>query len=44
MRVFADGFTATELDRTKWTAIGPTFWVNNEQQAYVADATSLPTP
>jgi len=33
--VFADEFNAGELDRTKWSAIGPTFWVNNEQQAYV---------
>lgn len=33
--VFADEFNAPDIDRTKWSAIGPTFWVNNEQQAYV---------
>lgn len=33
--VFADEFDAGELDRSKWGVIGPEFWVNNEQQAYV---------
>lgn len=33
--VFADEFNSGALDRTKWNVIGPDFWVNNEQQAYV---------
>lgn len=33
--VWADEFNAPELDRAKWGVIGPEFWVNNEQQAYV---------
>ena len=33
--LFADEFDAPELDRNKWIVIGPEFWVNNEQQAYV---------
>ena len=32
--LFADEFDGTALDRSKWTAIGPDFWVNDEQQAY----------
>lgn len=32
--LFADEFEGTELDRSKWSAIGPDFWVNDEQQAY----------
>ncbi len=33
--LFADEFNAGKLDRSKWNVIGPEFWVNNEQQAYV---------
>lgn len=33
--LFADEFDADTLDRSKWIVIGPEFWVNNEQQAYV---------
>lgn len=33
--IFADEFDGTELDRSKWIVIGPDFWVNDEQQAYV---------
>ena len=32
--LFADEFDGTALDRSKWSAIGPEFWVNDEQQAY----------
>ena len=33
--LFADEFNGGQLDRSKWIVIGPEFWVNNEQQAYV---------
>jgi hypothetical protein len=33
--VFADEFNSGSLDRSKWNVVGPEFWVNNEQQAYV---------
>lgn len=33
--VFADEFDATALDRDLWNVVGPSFWVNNEQQAYI---------
>lgn len=33
--LFADEFNDGQLDRSKWNVIGPGFWVNNEQQAYV---------
>src|SRR5687768_17569669 len=33
--IFADEFNSGSLDRSKWNVIGPDFWVNNEQQAYV---------
>lgn len=33
--IFADEFNSGSLDRDKWNVVGPTFWVNNEQQAYV---------
>lgn len=33
--IFADEFTGPALDRAKWTAIGPDFWVNAEEQAYI---------
>ncbi|WP_324828462.1 glycoside hydrolase family 16 protein [Qipengyuania zhejiangensis] len=35
--VFSDEFDAPAIDRTKWNVIGPDFWVNNEQQAYIDD-------
>lgn len=35
--LFSDEFAGEALDRTKWNVIGPDFWVNNEQQAYVDD-------
>jgi beta-glucanase (GH16 family) len=33
--IFSDEFNSGSLDRARWNAEGPTFWVNNEQQAYV---------
>lgn len=33
--VFADEFDEGALDRTKWNVVGPEFWVNEEEQAYV---------
>ena len=33
--IFADEFNDPKLDRTKWNVIGPDFWVNEEQQAYI---------
>lgn len=35
--LWSDEFDAPALDRSKWIAIGPDFWVNNEQQAYIDD-------
>ena len=35
--IFSDEFNGAEVDREKWIAIGPDFWVNNEQQMYVDD-------
>lgn len=35
--IWSDEFDAAALDRSKWIAIGPEFWVNNEQQAYIDD-------
>lgn len=35
--LFADEFDGPQLDRRKWIATGPEFWVNNEQQAYIDD-------
>ncbi len=35
--LFADEFNGEELDREKWITIGPQFWVNDEQQAYIDD-------
>ncbi len=33
--LFADEFNSGQLDRSKWNVVGPDFWVNNEQQAYI---------
>lgn len=33
--LFEDNFDGDALDRTKWNVVGPEFWVNNEQQAYL---------
>jgi len=33
--VFSDEFSEPALDRSKWNVIGPSFWVNEEEQAYV---------
>ena len=33
--VFSDEFDAPALDRSKWQVVGPTFWVNEEEQAYI---------
>lgn len=35
--LFADEFDGPQLDRGKWIATGPDFWVNDEQQAYIDD-------
>ena len=39
--LFADEFDGDALDRDKWIAIGPDFWVNNEQQAYVDETATI---
>ena len=39
--VFADEFDAPTLDRNNWNVVGPGFWVNNEQQAYVDDPATV---
>lgn len=33
--IFADEFNSGELDREAWNVMGPSFWVNNELQAYI---------
>jgi beta-glucanase (GH16 family) len=33
--IFADEFDGAALDRSKWNVVGPDFWVNQEQQAYI---------
>jgi beta-glucanase (GH16 family) len=33
--IFSDEFNQGRLDRAKWNVIGPDFWVNQEQQAYI---------
>ncbi len=33
--MFGEDFNSGQLDRSIWNVIGPEFWVNNEQQAYV---------
>ncbi len=38
--VFQEEFNASSLDRSSWNVIGPDFWVNNEQQAYI-DTTAV---
>jgi len=39
--LFAEEFNAPALDRTKWNVVGPEFWVNREQQAYVDDQRTI---
>ena len=39
--VFADEFNAGTLDRAKWNVEGPSFWVNNEVQAYLDDPATI---
>ena len=39
--IFADEFNASALDRDKWYVVGPDFWVNREEQAYVDDPSVL---
>ena len=39
--IFADEFNDATLDRSKWIVIGPDFWVNNEQQAYIDDSSVI---
>lgn len=33
--IFADDFNTGLLDRGKWNVVGPDFWVNQEEQAYI---------
>jgi beta-glucanase (GH16 family) len=33
--IFADEFDEGSLDRAKWNVVGPDFWVNEEEQAYI---------
>ena len=33
--IFFDDFNAGTLNRTYWNVVGPSMWVNNEQQAYI---------
>ncbi|GGD84873.1 hydrolase [Tsuneonella deserti] len=33
--MFADEFDSGALDRSKWNVVGPDFWVNQEEQAYL---------
>jgi hypothetical protein len=39
--IFADEFNDEALDRDKWNVVGPDFWVNREEQAYVDDPSVL---
>ncbi|MBX7528623.1 glycoside hydrolase family 16 protein [Qipengyuania vesicularis] len=39
--IFADEFDEASLDRSKWIVIGTDFWVNNEQQAYIDDPSTI---
>ena len=39
--VFMEGFDGPALDRSRWNVVGPDFWVNNEQQAYVDSSVVL---
>ncbi len=39
--LFADEFNDGALDRDNWIVMGPDFWVNNEQQAYVDDPATI---
>lgn len=39
--LFADEFDDGSLDRDKWIVIGTDFWVNNEQQAYIDDPSTI---
>lgn len=33
--IFSDEFNEPALDRSRWNVVGPDFWVNEEQQAYI---------
>lgn len=39
--IFADEFNAGSLDRSKWNVEGPSFWVNQELQAYVDEPATI---
>lgn len=39
--VFSEEFNSGTLDRSVWNVEGPTFWVNNELQAYVDEAATI---
>jgi beta-glucanase (GH16 family) len=39
--LFEDEFNTGNLDRTKWNVVGPDFWVNNEQQAYIDSSDTI---
>lgn len=43
--VFSEKFNGAALNRTIWNVVGPDFWVNNEQQAYIdSEATIAVSP
>ena len=39
--VFEDQFANGSLDRSIWNVVGPDFWVNNEQQAYIDSSDTI---
>ena len=39
--VFDEEFNSGSLDRSRWNVEGPTFWVNNEQQAYIDSSKTI---